>query len=101
MPIKSKDFVKALRKKGFRKEEGGSHSKFHYYHDGKKTGVFTIVSRGSGNSEIDNSLVSSIKHQLKLKKDEFMKFVECPLKKEDYQQILTEKGLIPGSETGD
>lgn len=85
---------KNLTKKGFKKSDKTKHSFYHYYHNGKKTDIFTFMSRGVGSKEIDDSLISSMATQLKLTKQEFMDVVNCDISKESLLQIYLNRECI-------
>jgi len=94
--MKAKDIQKALKKKGFQKKEGGRHTKYILYVNGKKTRVITVFSRGRNKKELGDDLIKRIMKQLHFnnEEDKFRDFVECPLTYEDYLELLREKGII-------
>ncbi|BAD84560.1 hypothetical protein TK0371 [Thermococcus kodakarensis KOD1] len=93
--MKARDVQRALEKKGFQKKEGGRHTKYILYVEGKKTRVITVFSRGRDKKELGNDLLRRIKKQLHLEEDDmFQDFVECPLTYEDYLSVLRQKGVI-------
>lgn len=81
-----------LQAKGFEKEEKDHHF-FYYTYNGERTKIYTKTSFGS-KKEIGDSLISKMATQVHLKKEEFMRLIECTLSKEDYRDLLLEKGLI-------
>lgn len=81
-----------LQAKGFEKEERDHHF-FWYIHNGKKTNISTKTSFGS-KKEIGDPLISKMADQVHLKKDEFMKLIQCTLSKEEYREVLIERGFI-------
>ncbi|WP_054839707.1 type II toxin-antitoxin system HicA family toxin [Thermococcus sp. JCM 11816] len=93
--MKARDVQRALEKKGFQKKEGGRHTKYILYVEGKKTRVITVFSRGRDKKELGNDLLRRIKKQLHLEEDDmFQDFVECPLTYEDYLSVLRQKGGV-------
>lgn len=92
--VKRKDLKKSLSKKGFEKIEGSNHTKYFFYYQGKKTSVFTILSRGSGHKTYGQSLLGRMSKQLKLTNSQFEDLIECPLKKKDYIKILKQRRVI-------
>lgn len=52
----------------------------------------TRISFGKG--EIPGNVEDKIRGQLKLKKKEFRELIDCSLNKEDYIEILKNKGLL-------
>jgi hypothetical protein len=47
-----------------------------------------------GNSDIDKHLIKQMSFQCKLDKNDFIDLIKCPLSKEDYIQLLHQKGFI-------
>jgi predicted RNA binding protein YcfA (HicA-like mRNA interferase family) len=84
--IKTRDIRSALAKKGF-EEVDTDHHIYIYIFEGKKTGIKTKVSHSS--KEIGDPLISEMKKQLKLSKSQFIELVNCPLTKEDLQNIYS------------
>lgn len=83
---------KSLVKKGFIPEEG-DHYYFHYLDDrGKKTKAWTKISHSA--DDINNPLIKKMAMQTQLSKEEFLDLVNCPLSKEQYRDILREKGIL-------
>lgn len=82
----------ALLKKGFQAEMG-DHTYFSFYFNGIKTAVRTKMSHGA--KSISGSLIGCMKRQMKLETSEqFKNFINCPLKKEQYEKILEKQGII-------
>lgn len=93
--MKARDVQRALEKKGFQKKEGGRHTKYILYVEGKKTRIITVFSRSRDKKELGNDLLRRIKKQLHLEENEmFQDFVECPLTYEDYLSVLRQNGVI-------
>jgi len=89
-----RDLVKEnLPKKGFQ-ELGGDHEFYHLFVDGKKTAIFTKVSRGSKYKILGNDLVLSMAKQCKLTTGDFRKLVECTLSHSAYLDKLKESGHL-------
>ncbi len=94
MQIERKMIESSLSSKGFVRED--THHKYFYHeYQGKKTGVYTYTSHGSGYKTYSVNLLNMMKKQLKLEtnrqvSDLFM----CPLTEEDYNQISRDKGFI-------
>lgn len=90
--LKIKDIDKSLQTKGFAVEQGRKHIFYYLTVDGKKTSIKTHVSHGE--SEIDDHLISAMKRQTKLEKKEFLDLINCPLSKDEYIQLLIDRGHI-------
>ncbi len=96
MPLDREDLRSALTRKGF-VEDDRDHEYYFFHRMGKKTSVFTKISRGSGKYKVyGDDLVLSVARQLSLTKKELMSFVECTLKEEPYAELLLERGRIKG-----
>ena len=91
MPSPRKNVMTALVRKGFTASEG-DHT-YYIYHtaDGRKTLAKTKVSH-SGKDIADNVL-GMMAHQCRLTMPQFRNLVDCPLSREDYEGLLTAKGL--------
>ena len=96
MTFKRREVERALRKKGFEKSKGKhKHSIFNYYtKSGRKTGVWTITSHGSGGTDIGNSLLGSMARQCQLDKADFELLIRCPLSRDSYEDILRDSGAL-------
>ncbi|KXS46079.1 MULTISPECIES: type II toxin-antitoxin system HicA family toxin [Methanohalophilus] len=87
---KAKTIQKALPKKGFEERRKGHHILYVYYLDGKKTGNRTFISHGS-KVEYNSNLLSKMGKQLNLSKEQLCDLIDCPLTKEELQQIYIQK----------
>lgn len=78
--------ISSLVKKGFVLDK--THHKYYSLclPDGKKTRIKTYVSHGS--SGIDDYLIKQMSTQMKLTKEQFKNFVECPLSYEAYLDVI-------------
>jgi hypothetical protein len=76
MPRDAKDVMASLEKKGFQRRDGDD-IYYHLYVGGKKTPVFTKISQGA--REIDDRLLSAMKRQLRLTRQQFTDLIDCPL----------------------
>jgi predicted RNA binding protein YcfA (HicA-like mRNA interferase family) len=91
--IKVKDICSALKKKGFVENPKSHHVYYIFYEDGKKTAIYTFISHGK--NEYGDELLSQMKKQLGFQsKTEFNDFIECPMSKEQYRDLLLERGHI-------
>lgn len=86
----------SLKKKGFEVEQSGRDHRFYYfYYNGKKTGVRTKISTGSGYKDYSDSLLGTIKKQLCFPSRRHLDdFINCPLTLEDYIDILKTQNLL-------
>lgn len=90
--FKARDIKNGLKRKGFSEKETKHHDKYVYYVEGKKAPVYTYLSRGV--NEIPFKLLKEMAKQLGLDYDEFIDLIECPLKEEEYVEILKSKGIL-------
>jgi hypothetical protein len=91
-PFRARDVAAALTRKGFVEREN-DHTYYHFQHEGKDIGVFTMISHGE--REIRAPLARKMRQQMRLETNaDFERFVECPLSREDYEEILRKQGKI-------
>ena len=92
MEIKGALANQSLSEKGFKAKEGTKHIFYHYMFEGKKTKIVTFMSRPPG--PLGDKLISKMAKQVKLKRNEFIDLVNCPLTKENLLKIYLERKLI-------
>ena len=84
--------LKTFARKGFRTiKTNPKHIKFYFESDGRVSQFRAHCSRGSHGKTVSPFHIKQMAQQLKLTKEEFMKFYECPYKKEDYIRLVREK----------
>jgi len=88
---KSVRIEKALTKKGFSKEQS-HHTYFSFFHNGKKTAIYTYLSHGK--KEISKTLRSKMADQLRLSPSDFDEVVDCTKSKEELTRYYEESGLL-------
>jgi hypothetical protein len=84
----------ALLNKGFKKDERDHHYFIYYTQDGMKTTARTKTSHTKKMKDIPDNLLGVMARQCKLNKQQFLGLIDCPLKREKYEKILKEQGLI-------
>jgi len=84
---KAREVKKALKLKGFREEER-DHWYYFFYHDGKKTDIYTKISHNE--RDISRPLCSAMARQMRLSGGQFEEFVNCDLTGEEYLKHLTD-----------
>jgi hypothetical protein len=89
--IKTKDIHKALTGKGFRVVES-HHEMLWFFVQGKKTSIRTRLSHGS--EEYDDSLLGLMAKQLKLRRADLDRLIECPLTENEYVNKLIHDGHV-------
>lgn len=93
MPKDKRDIEAGLLNKGFQPRPG-DHNYFVYVaQDGTKALAKTKTSHGRG-FDIDNALSGMMARQCALTQAQFLKLIECPLSRKDYEAILREKGKL-------
>lgn len=87
MPKAQREIEAGLLNKGFKRREN-DHSYFVYESlEGKKARAFTKTSHGRG-IDISDNLLAQMARQCGLTKQQFMKLVECPLLRQQYEELL-------------
>ena len=93
MVFSTSDLRKALERKGFRKIEGGSHTKFVLEVNGVLQSVWTIVSHSK--YDISYGLQSTVARELRMPNPAYLRhFVECSVSAEEYSTMLRDKGMV-------
>lgn len=90
MSLHSNDIDRAWRKLGMVIKPGRDRWAYFYYQN--KRILSTRRSWGSG--KLDGNVPDFIRQQMKLNEDQFSDLISCPLKLQDYTEILKNKGLI-------
>ncbi|MCX5645908.1 MAG: hypothetical protein NTZ17_14705 [Phycisphaerae bacterium] len=88
---KTKDIRKALTGKGFRIVES-HHEMLWFFVQGKKTSIRTRLSHGS--EEYNDSLLGQMAKQLKLKRADLDRLIECLLTEKEYVNKLIHDGHV-------
>ncbi len=88
-----RDIESGLANKGFSRSES-HHSYFVYVSlDGKKSLAKTHTSHGRG-FDIDDSLLSQMARQCGITRQQFLRLVECPLQRPEYEGLLRQAGKL-------
>ncbi|MCE5223773.1 hypothetical protein LLG10_06285 [bacterium] len=95
MPLKKRDIIASLERKGFQIHESDHRYLYFYWSNGKKTSIKTKISHGSGN-EIDDNLVHLMATQCYLSKNDFVALIECSLSQNGYEEKLISNGHSRG-----
>ena len=94
MPKNKEKVEAALQKKGFELDERHHHYFTYVTLDVKVTAIKTKTSHTKKMKEIPDNILSLMAKQCHLKNSTFLKLVDCPLSREDYEALLQEEGLI-------
>jgi hypothetical protein len=97
MPRDKQSIEAALTGKGFRQEDSHHHFFVYWSLDGKKTRARTKTSHTKKHKDIGDVLLSEMARQCKLTKGQFVALVDCPLSREEYEQVLVTTGELPSA----
>ena len=87
MPCKHRDIRGALTGKGFEVNTQRDHIFLTYRReDGKLTTARTKLSHANSGHDISDSLLRQMAKQVKLSAADFLRLVDCPLTRKDYEQ---------------
>ncbi len=101
MPRNRKAVEASLESKGFVKVEGDHHYFVYLTKDGLKTRARTKTSHSPKVRDIADNLLGPMARQCLLVRSEFLRLVDCPMSRDDYEVRLIELGEIAGVETDD
>jgi len=88
---KKKDISSSLKKKGFI-ETSRNHTFYYLYYKNKKTSIYTKLSHSI--NEYGDNLLAQIAKQLRLRKNELIELLDCPMKREDYINLLIKRKIL-------
>lgn len=83
---KARDVRRALQSKGFEETTKRDHLFYFFQYEGRKTHIYTKISHNT--VDIPKGLCGAMAKQMKLRREQFDEFVECPLTQELYTKIL-------------
>ena len=103
MKVSRSDIESNLPRKGFRKvPRGRDHIWLFHEYGGRETGPRTKVSRSSKLKDYAGDLLTQVRKQLHLDRNEqVVDLVECPLDGDAYNKILIAKGVFDPSEVAE
>ncbi len=91
MNIKKREAIKVLEKLGFVPAGKSKDIIWKYYHN-RKYVFATRHSKGKG--DMPGKVADKFRTQLKLNEKQMRDAIRCPFEREDYVQVLIEKGFI-------
>lgn len=94
MPRNRKDVESALQSKGFERAEGDHHYFVYLTRDGRKTRARTKTSHSPRVRDIADNLLGQMARQCLLTRPEFLRLVDCPMDRDEYERRLVELGEI-------
>lgn len=92
--LDGKTTMSNLQSKGF-KLSNGHHKNLEFWHNGKMV-LYTYCSHNG--QDIDDYLISKMKRQCKLEKNDFIDLAKCPLSESEYVKKLVQAGYIEEDE---
>jgi hypothetical protein len=98
MQIERREAESSLRSKGFREETDRDHRYFIHLYNGKRTASYAKTSYGSKRHKTcQEGILKKMKKTLQLTTmEEVWNLLKCPMSGEQYNQILKQRGLLPG-----
>lgn len=94
MPRDKRKVEEALCKKGFVLREGDHHRFIYFTGSGLKTHILTKTSHTPKMKEISDGLLGQMAKQCYLTKSDFIRLLDCPLTREQYEVILRKQDEI-------
>ena len=88
------DIEKSLKKKGFIEYDTDHKYLVYKSTDGILTTIKTKLSHGALPKSIGDTLIILMAKQCKLKKNEFIDLIKCPIDRTKYEHILKVKNLL-------
>jgi len=98
LPRNRKTVEATLQAKGFAKVEGDHHYFVYLTRDGRKTRARTKTSHSPKVKVIPDNLLGQMARQCLLTKPDFLKLVDCPMSREDFELKLRDQGEVPSEE---
>jgi hypothetical protein len=92
LPRNRKDVEAALEAKGFVRAEGDHHYFVYHTREGLKTRARTKTSHSPKIRDIADNLLGPMARQCLLTKPEFLRLVDCPMDRDDYERRLRAQG---------
>jgi hypothetical protein len=94
LPRNRKAVEASLRAKGFAKVEGDHHYFVYLTKDGRKTRARTKTSHSPKVKEIADNMLGQMARQCLLTRPDFLKLIDCPMSRDDYEGKLTDQGEL-------
>jgi predicted RNA binding protein YcfA (HicA-like mRNA interferase family) len=85
MPLKARDVIRALEKKGFLRDNSKDIRFIYYTSEGRKSSISTMISHGE--IEISDNLLRFMSRQLTISREKFGEFVACTLTQDGFEKI--------------
>ena len=98
MPRKRKTVEASLEAKGFVRVEGDHHYFVYVTRAGEKSRARTKTSHSPKVRDIADNLLGQMARQCLLTKHEFLRLVDCPMNRDEYERRLGEQGEFADQE---
>jgi len=90
VPRKHREIRSSLASKGFEVEDGRKHIFLVYVDkEGKTTTARTMLSHGSAGDDISDNLLGRMARQVCLSRGDFMRLIDCPMTREEYDEKIS------------
>ncbi|MDR3197072.1 MAG: hypothetical protein LBU34_04300 [Planctomycetaceae bacterium] len=90
---KRTEIEKALSQKGFQLQENKDH-RYYFFRVNGKSITKTKVSHGIKYKDLSDDLISQMAKQCRLSKNDFLKFIDCSMSQQQYENQLQQKNLL-------
>lgn len=94
MPRDKRDVEAGLAAKGFQSDSGDHRVFIYYSKDGRRTPVRTKTSHGTSTRTIGDDLISQMARQCHVTRGDFLRLVDCPMSREEYEGKLRDGNRI-------
>ena len=96
MPRERKSVEASLQAKGFARSEGDHHYFVYVTREGRKTLARTKTSHSPKTRDLADNLISKMARQCMLTRAEFLRLVDCPMDRDEYERRPSERGEAAG-----
>ena len=94
MPRDRKSVEKTLRAKGFAQIEDDHHDFIYITREGRRTRARSKTNHSPKVKDLADNLIGKMARQCLLAKPEFLRLVDCPMSRDDYERVLSEQGEL-------
>jgi hypothetical protein len=101
LPRERKRVEAALEAKGFVRSEGDHHYFVYHTPDGIKSRARTKTSHSPKMKDMPDNLLGQMARQCLLTKREFLRLVDCPMGRDEYEERLRDQGEFQEEEGPD
>ncbi|MGH9891563.1 MAG: hypothetical protein ACREA0_06190 [bacterium] len=95
MPRERQAILASLPTKGFEWRDGRNHDVLRLYYKGRKTGLFTIVSRGKEYKDYNDPLLAKMSRHLRITRAQLNLLIDCDMDGPSYIEALRANGVNP------